>query len=215
MNTHIGQYIKHPLIVMPLISNALINEKYLFMKKREIEKPYTVSIYERAFRLQKLIEFWRNQNLNDNQLRKELSWVCPDMEGDDSIADKFICDEVLPLFLHLDFTSDSEDLIRPKRSITIYRGGMPDGIAWSTNLEIAKWFATRFAANDPVHCATVLPEHILGRFNDRGEYEVIVDPRKLHEVHLIEDGQELTEEQIRNRLNHAPYVIFEAENFRP
>ena len=215
IETHIGKYIKHPLIVMPLFSNALINEKYKFIREREQEKPYNISIYERAFRLLKLIEFWRNKDLDDNQLRKELSWVWPDMEGDDSLSDKFIREEVLPLFKHLEFTSDSKKLIRPKHSLNIYRGGMPDGIAWSTDLNIAKWFATRFAENNPVYKAIVLSEHILGRFNDRNEYEVIVDPRNLCNVELVEEGDELTEDQVTNRKQHIPHAIFEVENHRP
>ncbi len=212
IETLTGSYIKHPLIVMPLVSNALINEKYKFMIEKEIEKPYNIVIYERSFRLIKLIEFWRNKNLNDVQLRAELAWVWPDMEGDDSLNDKFIKDEVLPLFKHLRFTSDQDDLLKPEHQIRIYRGGFPDGIAWSKSLKIARWFANRFEEHNPVYTAIAHPENILARFKDRNENEVIVDPRNLDKIELLEEGFEVTEISHRQKVINS---IYAASNYRP
>lgn len=212
VETDIGAYIKHPLIVMSIVSNALINEKYKFMKQKEIERPYSIAIYERPFRLIKLVEFWHNKNFNDTQLCEELAWVWPDMEGDDSLNDIFIKDEVLPLFKHLGYVSDQDDLYRPESSLLIYRGGLPNGIAWSESLKTAKWFASRFEENNPVYCATVEPKNILARFKGRNEDEIIVDPRSLDNIELIENGHTKTELSRRQAIVN---LIYNVSNHRP
>jgi len=70
------------------------------------------------------------------------------------------------------------------------RGGMPEGVAWSTDIEVARFFARRFAtgAPEPIHKATVAPEHVLARFFGRGESEVFADPRTLTGVEVVVGG---------------------------
>lgn len=80
----------------------------------------------------------------------------------------------------------------PGGAVTIYRGeqtatAFNGGLSWTLDKERARWFASRFRANNETHkpgsvaTATVSVDDILGSFlsADYGESEVIVDFRKL------------------------------------
>ena len=186
VETAIGQWVKHPLVIMPVIKPALINEKFLQLSRYLQDDPYHLGMYERPFRLEMLVQWWRSGELDDARLAEELAWAWPDMEGDDTIDDDFIRNQMLPLFAHLGFVSDQPDLVLPDEPLEIYRGGLPNGIAWSEDVDTARWFASRWRGAEPVYSALALPENILGRFWERGEQEVVVDPRTLCNVELLE-----------------------------
>ena len=144
VETSLGMWVKHPFVIMPLIKPSLINEKYLQLSRYLQGDPYHLGMYERPFRLQKLVEWWRNGELDNQRIADELAWVWPDMEDDDSIDDPFIAVQILPMFVDLGYVSDQLDLLLPEEPLVVYRGGEPNGIAWSECLETARWFARRF-----------------------------------------------------------------------
>lgn len=189
VETPLGTWVKHPFVIMPVAKPALINEKYIQLSRYLEENPYQLGMYERPFRLQKLVEWWRNGELDTETIADQLAWAWPDMEGDDSADDPFIQDDILPLFYDLGFVSDQPDLLLPEEPLVVYRGGEANGIAWTESLETARWFARRFQENGPVYRAVVSPESILARFWERGEKEVVVDPRDLDDVVLVEPGR--------------------------
>ena len=168
IETELGTWVKHPLVVMPLILPALINEKYVQLTRYVAEQPYELGVYERPFRLDKLVEWWRRGELPNDELAEMLAWAWPDTESDDTLQSELIREHILPLFVDLGFVSDADELVLPEAPLTIYRGGEPGGIAWSESLETAKWFAARFRPRQNVYVATANPDVILARFHGRG-----------------------------------------------
>ena len=183
--------VHHPFVVdlyTPEL-NAHYNEKLQHKARLEGERTATdaLNLYERPYRLSRLIEIWQDGDTDHAALSEALSWVWPDAELDDTLANPLVCD-VLALLRELGFCTDRPETPRPSTDLAIWRGGMPDGVAWTTDIEVARFFARRFAtdAPDPVYKATVAPEHVLARFFGRGEAEVVVDPRMLTGVEVME-----------------------------
>lgn len=87
---------------------------------------------------------------------------------------------------------------KPAETLTIYRGCTPERIhrmAWTTNLEKARWFATRellWAPEAAVFRAVIPPEGVLCMVdlevdgNGRSENEIVVDPSFLGEIEQVE-----------------------------
>ncbi len=73
----------------------------------------------------------------------------------------------------------------PEHPVTLYRGVAGygrlrrlDGFSWTTEVDAACWFALRFSLPHPaVWTATVPPEDIYCRVDDRGEGEYLAQPR--------------------------------------
>ena len=110
------------------------------------------------------------------------------MESGDTLDDPLI-PEVLQVFKALEFTSD-QGQEKPNRPLTVYRGGAPDGLAWSRSLKTARWFTRRWERADgyrePLYRATAPPEAILALLDGRSESEVVVDPRMITAARQIE-----------------------------
>jgi hypothetical protein len=70
-------------------------------------------------------------------------------------------------------------------------------MAWTTDPDIARWFASRMRAADPrpahVYTVTAPPEAVLAVMDDvlgadgRAEHEVVVDPRLLPKLRRLPD----------------------------
>ena len=79
------------------------------------------------------------------------------------------------------FITDGPEM--PTEALVIYRGcaiGQEDGMSWTTNENLAHWFAKRFASAFPsvVLKLEVEPSHILARSHNadgRQEHEVIIN----------------------------------------
>lgn len=75
--------------------------------------------------------------------------------------------------------------------ISIYRGctkGRERGLHWSTDIEVAKGFAIGKRCINPqprLVSAHIPKRHVLSVFTDRGESEIVVDPRRLRELRTI------------------------------
>ena len=62
-------------------------------------------------------------------------------------------------------------------SVTLYRGALEKykaGLAWTTDIAVAKWFATRLGGDLKVWTITVPKELLLAKFDGRSESEIIV-----------------------------------------
>lgn len=71
--------------------------------------------------------------------------------------------------------------------VTIYHGTKHKGkmgISWTTNLNVAKFFATRFGYEEGsiILQATVKKDDILAFTNCRNEYEAIINPKKIYNI---------------------------------
>lgn len=75
-----------------------------------------------------------------------------------------------------------EPLFNDKKTIKVYRGvsGLDNvrrakGQSWTTDLDVAKWYALRFGAERPeVYQTTIKREHIYCYAVDMGESEIII-----------------------------------------
>lgn len=77
--------------------------------------------------------------------------------------------------------------------LTIYRGTLPTcrrGMAWTTQRTKAEQFRVRreLAEHTPafVYRATVPLDAVLGAFNTRGEYEIVIDPAFVDHVDQLD-----------------------------
>jgi hypothetical protein len=85
------------------------------------------------------------------------------------------------------FCSDTEDVGAPTGPVVVYRGASPKfkrGLAWTDDLDKARWFARRFPKSDHfaagrVYEATATPDRVYARILGRGEDEWVVDTRRL------------------------------------
>lgn len=76
-------------------------------------------------------------------------------------------------------------------TLKIYRGvnkgGSPYGLSWTTNLEIAQWFASRFDCEGQVYTFEVPASAVLAKIEERGESEIVVDASKFkRKIELFE-----------------------------
>ena len=74
-------------------------------------------------------------------------------------------------------------------TITIYRG-VRDGarvkaLSWTTDIDTAIWFAQRWSDEGTVYSAEISKSDVLAYFGGRGEYEVVVDFRKLNKIEEV------------------------------
>lgn len=82
------------------------------------------------------------------------------------------------------------DIVTVYRGVTSYNNKKLKVLSWTTDLEVAKWFANRYDQHGQVYTATISKKHILAYFGGRNEAEVIVDPSKLKEINLFLDLSE-------------------------
>ena len=60
-------------------------------------------------------------------------------------------------------------------------------LSWTTNYETAKWFAGRFEEQGKINQAEIDKKHIFAYIDQRGESELIIDPKYLENVEMVED----------------------------
>ncbi len=70
--------------------------------------------------------------------------------------------------------------------VEIYRGSHHEkdfnAISWTTNYGTAEWFAKRFYKDGYVFKAKISKKNIFAFFNDRNEFEVIIDYKKIKDL---------------------------------
>lgn len=60
----------------------------------------------------------------------------------------------------------------------VSQGRNPNGLSWTSNYETAKWFANRFDKKGVIYEAHIKKSEILAYFNERGEDEIVVLPKR-------------------------------------
>ena len=196
LNPDLAPYVKddvlrHPLVVLGYTIPGLANRLYADKCKQLAQTTDPMErlwLYERPFRLEKVMEWAGSGTLWGEDLQRVLAAAWVDMEGDDTPDEPLIA-QVLVTFKRLGYTTDS-GRPQPDKALTIYRGGPPHRLAWSRDLETARWFARRwvkFGANkETVYRAVAPPRAVLAQFDGRGEEEVVVEPAELVDVTNIE-----------------------------
>ncbi|MDQ3657425.1 MAG: hypothetical protein M3457_20410 [Chloroflexota bacterium] len=119
---------------------------------------------------------------------------------------------LVKLFERVGFVSDFPDVERPTTPLTIYRGtteAVPRharGISWTIDIEVARRFShcmDHWLEPEPaikgldfivpdlkptVWCAEIPPEGVLGLFYEQNELEVVVNPRRLRKLQILEQS---------------------------
>lgn len=125
---------------------------------------------------------YTNQYMSSKDFEEVLlfSWIMVEHPLKDINVTK---SEMLKWFSKLGYVSDLSGVV------TIYRGvgseKYRDGISWTLDREKAEWFATRFTDNGIVYSAKVKSKDILYYISERGEEEIIVDPKKLMQMERV------------------------------
>ena len=186
----------HPLLEYSIPANdgnleegvAIVNCQYRSARDALATKqpPDGLAIYINPFRLQVVIEWWRSGLVPVGpELQKALSHAWVLCEQDDTLDNPVIA-EVIECFRACGFTTDASGIDAPQEPLKVYRGGLPHGIAWSTEFSVAKSFAERSIGPgrvaEPIYGAITPPEAVLARFQSRNESEVVVEPRLLHDA---------------------------------
>lgn len=73
------------------------------------------------------------------------------------------------------------------RGVTEYNSKNIRALSWTTNYDTAKWFAGRYDEKGKVYQAEIDKKHILACTDKRGESEIIVEPKYLKNIEMVED----------------------------
>lgn len=123
-----------------------------------------------------------NEYLSDEDFKDMLlySWIMVEKPSNDVNVTQ---SEILSWFRQLNYVSNLSGVVEIYRGVGNELGR--NGISWTLSEEKAKWFATRFTDNGIVYSAKVKSKDILYYISERGEKEIIVDPKKLMQVERI------------------------------
>lgn len=80
-----------------------------------------------------------------------------------------------------------DDKVTVYRGVTSYNSKNIKALSWTLDQEVAKWFAHRFDEDGVIYEAQIDKKYIYALFKDRGESEVIVDPKYLTNIIECED----------------------------
>lgn len=179
--------LRHPLVYqIPFMSWKLANEalkrKGEMMEKaiKEGKWSLVLYLYERPYRMSMLMRFWQQRSISIEQLRELL----PEVWIDTEMPVQYGYRELIRFFRRAGFMTDIPGLQGPIEC-EVYRGCTAKhkkGISWTLDRKRAVRFAKRFASKERIprlYRAIAPPEAILGIFNERGEQEVVVDPKLL------------------------------------
>lgn len=125
---------------------------------------------------------YTNQYMSQEDFEEVLlfSWIMVEHPSSDVNVTKR---EMISWFKKVGYVSNLSGVV------SIYRGvgseKYRDGISWTLDKSKAEWFASRFTDNGIIYSAKVKSKDILYYISDRGEKEVIVDPKKLMQVERI------------------------------
>ena len=116
----------------------------------------------------------------------------------DSVLPSDLCEKLYTLGLgmntaiRLDLIEEDKELFHAlPNKVTVYRGcqeGYEEGWSFTTNYEIAKWFALRkpqFTKPRIVH-ATVYKKDIIAYFHERYEAEVLAEKHEFNHIEILE-----------------------------
>lgn len=182
--------LRHPLVVMPFLIPGAANRQYL-QKLELLDKPKyaqpskRIWLYERPFRLPYLIDMMEYGECDDGQLLAKV-WI--DSEASITLDDE-LGQRVYEAFLEYAYlTDDPENAPKPTEEIDVWRAGKFNGISWTTEFEVAEFFARRnvtLGKPTTIWHGKAMPNDILARFISRSEAEAILDPANLSDVEQV------------------------------
>jgi hypothetical protein len=186
-----GCCLKHPLVfAIPITNVTLCNRSYeqksaryqKYVENREWES--ALFFLERPYRLERLHDWWSEDEITLQELREVLPTVWADTEYPEQFGEM-----PLELFEAAGYCSDSET--RLEGVLTLYRGAHSAeiGMEWSLSLETAKFFANRFAGKQDrrfVAKCQIDAARIFAYITCRGEEEVIVPLDEIADVEMFE-----------------------------
>jgi hypothetical protein len=180
----IGAQLRHPLVYqVPFFSNGSANAQYAkklkAVEKAIDDKDYKQSVWlvEKPYRIEAFIKI--ADDLLDTQYWRLLSEIWIDTENQWQNLGKW--KELLSSnrsSRHYLMGEDEDNLLRSlPEKVTIYRGCQKrineDGLSWSLDKSIAKFFANRFGKKGIILKKTVSKKDIVALLTGRGESEVI------------------------------------------
>lgn len=83
-----------------------------------------------------------------------------------------------------------DDVVTVYRGVTSYNAGNVKALSWTLDQDKAEWFAHRYGEDGTVFEAQIRKAHIYALFNSRNESEVIVDPKYLTDIAIVQDQDE-------------------------
>lgn len=179
----------HPLVVELLPTWKPANEKYAHKQRRLAEAlkdgdwHTVIYLHERPYRLEALRTYWREKAIDLPTFRVLLPDVWSDAEPNDTDPRYLTMWRQASKGHGIVYSDPDLHLDQPE---VIYRGGGKIdeklGIAWTTDWNIARFFAMRYRDIGVIWTATCRIEDVLGFVQDRSESEVIIDPAKVQIV---------------------------------
>ena len=136
--------------------------------------------YERPYRLG-MLELYK-RHMSHEEYREQLaSWWIDAEQPQNNYGTR----KIVALFKHAGFVMDSDivDWEAMPTKIPVYRGvhhkRHKRGVSWTLKKERARWFADRYhkPGSGHVYMTVVDKREVLGWFEDRGESEIVIDPR--------------------------------------
>ena len=157
----------------------------LFRLYHMIEKPYVLGFLKFAAPNLSKADF--STILADAWIRSEQPNHDPNLSQSKLLAMFRAAD---PTILMTDKERESLDALGD--TITVYRGvhsGKSNGIralSWTLDMDKAEWFAGRYGRQGKVFEAKIEKKHICALFLDRGESEVILNPKYLTDISQVQ-----------------------------
>lgn len=135
----------------------------------------------KSMRVRRIAFWWEHGCLSREQLNTLLAehWGVGGWPADMRLGTR----RLVRMFKDAGFVTDTEGMTAPTEPLTLYRGAgfhNINGLAWTTDERVAAWFARRlmrlFPESGPcLYSVTMPPQHILGRFLQMKEEEVVIN----------------------------------------
>ncbi|HIF9337748.1 TPA: hypothetical protein ACX6RO_001837 [Photobacterium damselae] len=181
-NTGLFPMFEHELFVslysedMNAMINAFIPKRLALLEQLDSFEEQ-IHFIERKFQFEYLIKHFERFSLLDSKTQWDIIdyvWTnCEFPHSNLSVWNSiFMFTDQSPFFNSIEYEKMDEE-------ITIYRGGLANGLSWTGNKEQAIWFANRFKHSDhePQVWQLTINKHDIYHYTDsRGEDEFIIDP---------------------------------------
>jgi len=183
------EMLRHPLVYqVPFRSNGSANAQYAqklkALEKAMADKDYKQSVWlvERPYRVEAFIKI--ADKLSDTDYWKLLSNVWTDTENQYAHIEEW--KNLLASkrsSRHYMMNEEEDNILRSlAQEVTIYRGCQKgineDGLSWTLDKSIAKFFANRFGKKGIILERTVSKNDIVAVLTGRGESEVICEVKQ-------------------------------------
>ena len=84
-----------------------------------------------------------------------------------------------------------DDTLTVYRGVTSHNAKNIKALSWTLDEKTAEWFAHRFDENGTIYEAQINKKDVYAYFGERGESEVIVDPKGLQNITMVEEVEQV------------------------